>query len=994
MRNFKKILILICVLSLLAVGCTIWALAEGEENQGNLQDLSALITAAEKAGADDKYSAVKEIRVYLDTYEMDTEEEGYEEAILRINCVAVEAADIYLSKIPATWDDSVNVDELIDVFLYADEMLTMFDIPDGTAGFNSVKERYDASLYNLCVVLIEDIGTDILNDPNPNTAKNKIKINRANGVLTYCSPYTPNAEIEQIKAQFAECVAAHEAAVAKKLDELDSKNDVSSYDLPVYYTEDWESKPVGYGTTALTGWSYTSNGAAANRVGIRQEKNGNKYYVHEYREKETPAGSFIQRGLSGYKTENGLVFEFSIATFGEIPAQGILVETGSISGQFPNPYFYINGNGDICSNNKSTVLLEGALVKGGWLHIIIALDPITFQYSLYVEGQYLGSYSAALPDGSSFDHSKVSFRLSGGASTQGEVAYDNFKIYAGKNYRNPDRLKEMTPDEQFVYFVDYFTKDTNPILDRKTSYDRVTSIIRNYCTIDTANGTYEILEKYQDSEEIKNAVDTYMAFDIDTLVASAKLDNLKTYASYVRSLASVARSYETITDRSNIILEINNFNKVNLNLIDLESDIYTVNSDGTYTETPNGVSDYNELILIYNRVAQQIEYDKNAEAFIGYMNKFSKATSAAATKRYFNYAKAFIDDDLIDVNLILTESAPYRENFQDLIDAYDIYVNSQIKIEQVNRSSNSKRIVQCVNAISIYRTEEQWEANRDHITEYLFIVKDYVYGTDANGDPLYDKNYEGIDEALRFFNRVYSYFYAQMQDEHDEYIGYLLGLISATDDYVEKIGLVALVDRYVDTNEVDFTDPRIAKHLSNLETCRSELVLRGEDYSKLLHQNSVYFVNYVAKMRTAETYAKQVEFYEKASLLYFSLDTTVEGTLAAIEIYDEYNVKLKRIKESSVNFLEAMAIYRACETDQDKYEALVECYYNAQFAELSYEGVAEAMAEYRAAYDAYVSYANSVNSDLTAAGNAVGSLRTNCGITVIIAIIVKKIFGV
>ena len=996
MRNFKKILIIICVLSLLAVGCTVWALAdESEDNVGSVAELSALITTAEAADEGTKYDAVMAAFDYLDTKKISTSEAGYTEAILRLNAVAVEAADIYLSQIPETVEGTgVDTDALVDIFMYADDLLHKRTIPDGTAGFKAVKDKYDVSLLNLSRALTKNIGTDIANEANPNTAANKIKLNRANGIITYCSPYTPNPDLELIKADFALCVAAHNEAVAKLLDELDAKNDVSSYDLPVYYEEDFEKATVGYGKDKLTnGWGYTSNGAEANRVGIRQEKNGNKYYVHEYREQKNPAGSFIQRGLSGYKTENGLVFEFSIGTFGEIPAQGILVETGSVNGSFPPPYLYINGKGDLCANDKATVLLPGALTKGGWLDIIIALDPLTFNYSLYVEGQFLAEYDASL-GGAAFDHSKVALRLSGGASTQGEIAYDNFKIYAGSNYRSQDRLKNMTTEEKFVYFVDYFSKDNNPVLDRKESYDRATALVRTFCSIDTANGTYEFYPPYVDNEEIKSAVSAYMAFDIEPLIAKAKLDNLRSYVALVNRLQRITRSTTTIADRNNIVIEITNFNKVNLNLIDLECDEYTVNADGTYTEAPDGAIDYEQYTTIYNKILKQITYDTNADVFVGYMQRFERATSLSATQRYYNYAKSYVDDDLIDVSLIINTSTPGRENFKSLIDAYELFINYQVKIDAVTRSNNSKRIVQCINAINQFRTEEQWEANKEMMTEYLNIIKDSVRGTDANGDPLYDKSYEGVDEAVRFFERVYTYFYNQMQDEHDREIGYLLGLISATDDYVEKIGLVALIDRYVGNNDVDIHDARIAKHLANLETCRAELVLRGEDYPKGLQQNSVYFINFVEKMRTASTYAEQMDFYGKASELYFSLDTTVEGTLAAIAIYDEYNVKLKRTEESSIRFLEAMAIYRACENENDKYAALVDCYYNAQFAEPSYDGVSLALAEYQSAYDTYVNYATSVNNDLTSAGHAIGSLRVNCGITTIIAIIIKRLFGV
>ena len=51
------------------------------------------------------------------------------------------------------------------------------------------------------------------------------------------------------------------------------------------------------------------------------------------------------------------------------------------------------------------------------------------------------------------------------------------------------------------------------------------------------------------------------------------------------------------------------------------------------------------------------------------------------------------------------------------------------------------------------------------------------------------------------------------------------------------------------------------------------------------------------------------------------------------------------------------------------------------------------MAEYKAAYDAYMSYAESVNSDVVASGNAVGSFRANLGIINVVSLIIEMIFG-
>ena len=550
----------------------------------------------------------------------------------------------------------------------------------------------------------------------------------------------------------------------------------------------------------------------------------------------------------------------------------------------------------------------------------------------------------------------------------------------------------MTDDEKFLYFVDYFSKGSNPVLDKKDAYDRAGKLVHNYCKLDLETKEYTVNDEYKENTEIVAAIESYVKFDIDALVIAAKRTNLDTYVSLVESLSTIERSYGTVLTRKQKIEEINTFIKRNLSLMEMEGDFYTPGL--TDEPTGNGAPDYDEYEIIFNRIVKQVDYDESSEVFIGYMQRFKKATSLAATERYIRFAKNLIDNDLLDLNLILIETTPYRENFTELIEAYDIYVNSHIKVEEVNKSNNSKKIVQCMNAISNYRDEALWEANRDLMLEYLNIVKESILGRDAEGNLLYDPNYDGVDEAVRFFNRAYGYFYAQAQEEHVAYLSYILELIAATDEYVEKIGLVALADKYVDTNEVDYTDTRIVALLNNIETSRSELEFRGEDYAKLLQQNAVYFVNYVAKMRTARTYAEQVEYYEAAALLYFSLDSTVEGAREAVEIFDEYEAKLTRIRESSVKFLEAMSIYRACQTADEKYAALVDCYYNAQFAELSYEGVEAAMAEYKAAYDAYVSYANAANNDITVTGHAVGSFRVNSGITTIVAIIVKKIFGV
>ena len=1020
MRNFKRILIAICVIALLSVGFAVMAFAEEVEedvsNKGSVDELNTLISGAESASdAQSKYDALSIVKSYLSTKDMAVDEMDettkaiYDAAILRIQRVAVVGSDLLLSAIPEDLAaDGVDLDAALTNFLNADSMLHWFEIPLTTAGFSAVMPKYDAALERVATALVDNLSDGTSNNSITNTAENKIKLNRANSVITYCIPYESADFLTAIKARYDVCLAAHEEAVKAKLDALDSLNDMNSYDLPVFYDETWEEIEAGYydkeGFNAVTNktWSFDDKGIS-NKIGILAEANGNKYYVHEYHEQINPQASFVQRALSDCNTDNGLVFEVSIATFSEMPKSGIIIEPGGVGGKFPPAYLRIDGEGNIVcidKDNKTQTLLEGAIVKGGWLDVIIILSPDedNFQYTLYVEGEQIGSYPAGNSSIAHFNHANAHFRLSGGASKQGDIAYDNIKIYSGSNYRSQDKLAKMSDEEKFVYFVDYAANTGNPILDRKGAYDKATELLPNYWAVVDPNAEpleYDYTQIVKDdmaSDEpigLKAAVDAYLGFEIDELLANAKIENLESFVGAVKYLRTIQRSTDSVTIRETYANSIKAFVKENKDLIDYEADLY---NSATGENTPNELPDFEEYQAILNTVVKETEYDKNASEFVKYMDRFLSATSLSSTDRYYNIAKELLEGDKIDLDMLTNPDNPNRENFPELLDAYNSYLNAHKKVDEVTKVSNAKKIVKIIGSVIQYRTEEEWLANEELMNTQLGLVKDIILGSDARGEPLYDTTYDGVDEAVRFFNGAYGYFYNKIQNEHDAYIGGLLELMASSDDYIVKLGIIARIDRYLETNEIDYEDDRFVAHLANLETVRSELVLREKDYAQVLRQNSVYFVNYVEKMRTATNYAEQVAYFEEASLFFFSLDGSVEGVAAAKEIYEEYRDKLALIKESSIEFIAAVEVYKLSETADEKYAALVSCYYYVQFAEPTYEGVAEALEVYNAAYDAHMSYATATNTDITATGHAVGSFRTNCKVTPIIAIIVKKIF--
>lgn len=966
---------MICVFALLTVGCVVLALAEGE-NVGSVEELGKLVDKAEKASAADaKYTAIYQVSDYITTKKINPAENGYDELMQRVNALVIAGANAYL--------DLVNVDELKADAAYksmirAAELLALFELPEQTEGYSALKTKFDAALVKAVAVLVANVDPEI--ETTLNTAANKIAINKVNSIIANCAPFG-EVSLDDSLAALATLTAAHERATAVNYATLDAANSFTNYDLPSYIKEDWESCGVGVGNTYLNGknkWDVDLK-STKNQVAIVEEANGNKYYTHRYLTKVNAESTFAQIAFKGVDASSGLVFEFDVAYFGSIPEIGVHIEPGGIdtdSGRvFPPNYFQLNGNGDIVDPNNNAVILPGAMVKGQWLHIVIAFDARAFNYTLYAEGQYIATYDAKHGGVTTYDHSKAAFRLSGKSNTSGDICYDNIHIYGGNHYRIHDRFSSLSDSEKFVYYVNYLISDENSIADRTTAHN-------------LANGLLELFYKDQNyvdgvSDDVKSAVDSFLAFDIDILLKDVKESNLTTFITLVDELKQVARTANTVATRQNKASEINAFVAQNGEYIDRDSD-----------RNANGTPDFTEYNNAFNQIVREAKYDGNASTFVRHMDRFQKALTLAAMQRYYDRAKAMINNDEIDVALINDLSNPYRNNFKDLIAAYGVYKNADKILYELEKQNNSNRIVQCMNKIKMYTTEEEWLANEELMTKYLFLVKDYVLGKGEEGDLLYDPEFEGINEALEFFNSSYGFFYKRLQDTHVEYMSEILLLILDTEAYIEKMGMVAVIDRYIATNDIDYTDARIIDILNDLDTCKAELILREKDYADLLIQNATYFINIVNRMRTSTTYAEKREYLEQAALLYFSIDSTVEGARRAIDIYNEYSEELLRAEEASKKFIDLVAIYKACETEDDKYAALVECYYNAQFVEPSFEGIPEALAEYQAAYDAYYNYANSVNEGITLTGNVVGSLRTNCGITTIIAIVIKKLFGV
>lgn len=930
MKNFKKILVVVLVCATLFAGCMVAAFAN-DEYTGTLEEFTALVETAEKASTDIAAGdAVVAMSAYLKNNPVDPSTEGYGDIIDRADAAIVRAANLLLAKIDKNIETTLK------------------------------------------------------------TAQNKVAINRLKRVLDGCELKGDKASLTDVWGVYTNLVKAHDNAVAANLAALDDINSIEDYDLPIYLDYDEDAHPVKHVSKdeGIGEFSFAVK-STSNKLGIGQEANGNKYMYSSYSPTDqTDKNTYFQLALASYPADNGYVFEFDLSTLDSIPEKSVNIEAGGFDMHdgrgFPAYYLTVDPDGSLrvgtapnSEYGNPKVVLEKAIVPGQWLRVAIIFNKADFTYTLVVEGEELATYTAEYKN-TTFDLSKGVIRF-GSASTSGSIAVDDFVLYSGSNYRNPNKFNNMTDDEKFVYYANYLLDDSRNVNGRNVAYTMAGELLYKYW--DVAKSDYTDYAK--NSEELKAAVDAYNGFDFEELLIVVKNKNLQEYIAKVTALNDAKRSVDTATSRQTLVLDIEKFATDYAELINKAAD-----------NNENGEADYYEYNKIVETVKQEIEYDKNAILFIRYMARFEMVSTIVAMQRYYDNARDLVLENAIDISLATNPDHEDRANFEEYIAAYETYLASYEILDGAIKKDNSAKIVSCMDFIKVYTTEEEWMENYDVMNKYINIVKDSILKTDENGNPLYDPTYDGVAERVEFFNIIYAFFYNVHQEMHIEYISGILDLISDTEAYVEKMGMVSMIDRYVATNDLDYSDQTIISLLNSLETVRSELQVREEDYGKILIQNSVYFVNLVENMRTAETYSQKKNYFEQASLLYFNIDITVQGTANAVAIYDTYAIDLAIIEESSIAFLEAVDYYNACETPDDRYAALVDCYYNAQFAEPSYAGVEEAMAEFENEYNTYMDYAETVNEEIVAAGNIVGSLRTNCGITPIIAIIIKKIFGI
>ena len=806
------------------------------------------------------------------------------------------------------------------------------------------------------------------------TATNQIALNNFNAFVKLGVLDTETAEYASLMSDAEARIALQEKAKEDNRQAMLAQATLESYGYSTMYDTDFSDGKNPFPTLGNPGSSVVSTNG---KLTINYERNS------------AATNTYVQGSYASGFTSKGVVIDFDFTTFGNfVGGNGFHLEGGGhealgdgdaskVSEKWSsgNPkiyasYFRIDASGNLRGADNSSdgakVFLQNTITKGEWLHYTIIFNNNDFTYSLYCEYEHIATYSAKVHG---FHYNLSAIRFAGSTNT-GEWSIDNLQVYQGTALRELGMFDRMSNEEKFVYYTNYYTNDeSTDILGRYTAQKSVDQLIVNYKNED---GSFKPFEQGELSTEeyeallskVQAAFEKVSGFDNTGFINHLKQSNRDIFIQYVNEALEIKRE---------------------LNASNIETRKKAVSKIEEFILSTDGIVDDNEAYKAafakYAQIQRERYADENTLVFNKYMEVYSKIETLTALRKYYKLASEIFNDP----SYPLDPEDTSLEGFEAFAAAYELYANAEKRIESVERDQNSKKIISCYEIISVYAPEE-WEANYDFINPYVVMIRQTIK------DDYFNYDHEGIDETIADFAPMDEFFYGLLQEVHIAEISARLDYVYNNDAYIEKMGTLSYITRYLESNDIDFERPEMATLVTNYQTALEELEFRREDYETVLDQNASYFVALVEKMRISNDFNEKRELHAKASGFYFAINANYPGAKDAIAVFDEHTVYFENGEAASNLFLDAVVILRAAQTKEEKYAALVDCYIYSADAVLTYTGVMEAMEYYTAEYDAYNSTATSTIEVIESIGVAVGSVRSNCGVTSIIAVIIKKIF--
>lgn len=787
-----------------------------------------------------------------------------------------------------------------------------------------------------------------------------IAVSARNAALAKMNSYISNYSIDENAVGYAallvevdEASLDYQKVYNEARNTIDSLTSLEEYGYNDYfYEENWDS-----GKSAIS--FYHEDFSKGTYSEIVEDESGSGYYW-KLNHSSTLTSPYY--GVSYMDSTKGLVMEFKIKSFGD--TNGIYfskIETDENKNRPRNPFFKFENNNFIKAiNGVYEESGKEVLTPGEWSHCIFIYNPQGPTMSAYINYEYMGEWSVAaqVPQ-----YTELRVQSLGGNF---EIAFDDFRLYQGTNFRILDKFDNMTNEEQFRFYVDYMYNVDNKASARLLAYNKATLLY----------------QEFAENENLKDYIERYETLDLnEEIIGPAKKANLAALKLIADKLSIYAEAgaltSENKLEAQAIIDQINSFIEANSEYLDAGEE-------------------FNAIDALVKQMQSKIDLFGTLGSFIKSLELFDRATTYASRVKHYDAATRYYELGEFDVESVRASFA------QDLaliafetkygVGIFEYYGKCDVAIREYKLIENTERIIDCVGFITEMEgyedTEEFWANNFDYINNYMLIVRSVLKSGEY--DPEHEA--EALDAAIASFNVIDEYFYNILQEEHIAVIEEQLLKYPNTSSYIEKLGICAFVSNYIAANDIDLTNEKLASLIVINSTYESELASYKEEYDKILEQNTVSFIALVNKMNSYVDYKDLAPLYNEALKYYYELNVESDEAKAAVAAFDKYIDKIEEIEIASAMFIGYVEDLDGARSVGARYKALVNCSKYVDFVSASIDGVEDALETYESELQEYNDKYLGLNSEISEMNSVACSVRANAIAETILAVI-DKIFN-
>jgi len=878
----------------------------------------------------DKEVLSASLEEYLKKRPLDAEADA--ELITRVNAIPEKIVCAYAAEL----DTAADTAAMLEIFGKSDAYIAAHPVEAPSESYTKAKAKLDTAHLTCANGYLAEI------DPELGLAENGIKVRTLGSFL---KNYPVNPELEgytELAEAYAKAKLAHEEAKADARAKLVGETTFVEYSYTTHFNNDFDGN--GFGKFIA---GNASSGGMKAHVGEDKGKDGdNGYATVNY-----PFKSHVYARVDFPHQPNNFVVDFDITSFGMTPKIPMRAENGSITvneatGKKIGPgYFYIMPDGSFTtgeSATENTMLLEGACIKDEWFHITLVVHTDTHVIDYYGDYEFLGSYEIGGTQG--YDYQLTHFRMgcTGADENIGaEFQLDNFQLYEGSRLRDVNYVNNMTEDELFKFHASGLNLPGVSFKVINNSYKYLTSNLFKYYEVNS-NGSGSYLTN---DAELIAAVNTYLAFDYDSVVAWIQAENLETYLSMVEDVLAIERTPATLEQRQEAFDSLQEF---------LDSNNGLVLIDQRYTDASAKVA----------VVEAQLKNENVINDFIANIDRFYSTSNAEALAGLYETITALIPQ--LETELL------EDDNYYLFQAAYAKVPMLKETLEDTQAIDRTKRFIAAMDFISEYDTEEEWDENYDYINKYIAIARE-VY---REGIDVYYKN---AADALEFYSAINAHYFDRVQADHIAYLEERLDAYDKTVNFVEKYGICNDIRFYAEKNDLDENNARIAELLAKADGYYAKLLLDLENYNAIIEENTVKFLSAMSKLTDSSDFNAKVAIYNEAEKYYGTMNVSDEAAAEARETFKALGAEITEVRADTQRFIDAVALLPGYKAQDDLYDALIGCFILSAEAEEQIDGCTEAMQDMNSALTEYRQNVNTVNSELSETRDAASNSASLTG---------------